>query len=401
MNRNYEDWIKEIAKKNIAIRHDIDFDIEMADKMMAIERKHGLKSYVYLDVHSPSYSIDDIAALIKKYPEFIYGLHINIAYFYPAEDCFGILLEDIKLLGKYTMVHSCVGHLYSERVIKKPEFNNVTIEQDLVNHPELPQSFYSFFSKRQRLISDSGGIIFSDPIDVIKNASNSESYFCLFHPIHYRFDGKVTYTKRLGGTGISSIEDIDRAQKSIGHITTYFSNGLANIPTLVYANNILNKIVNKRYRSKVVILDAGCGIGLLGAPLMLSNNVKYIGLDIEEKFITAGRRMFDYLGYEPQMIVGDIFKTQPKADVFVFLAYEDCPIDYDKLLKLIKENYKTVVMTIVTENRYEIAKKKGKKYWYIPEEKFESVMLEEYKIISKILFDDPKNGGRILYWMES
>jgi len=147
-NRNYCKWIKILTTdKSWIIRHDIDFDIGMARHMLNAERNMEVKSITYVDVHSPSYTINDILNLYNEFHNdgFMFGLHINTAYDNDKDDAIKQYKEDIELLRNNNInVHSCVGHLYSVNRIPVPEFSNLTIELNAKDYSDVP-SFWDAF----------------------------------------------------------------------------------------------------------------------------------------------------------------------------------------------------------------------------------------------------------------
>ncbi len=143
------------------------------------------------------------------------------------------------------------------------------------------------------------------------------------------------------------------------------------------------------------MIDAGCGIGLLGAYLVHYNNLKYTGFDIEPEFIHAGQVFFNLQGYCPKLYTANIYEHQPDGDILVFLAYEDCNPDYDELFSVCQK-YPEVLITIVGESMLDRAEDRGKQYEYIGEEVFETKFKKAFDVVEKM----PVLNKRTLYHLQ-
>ena len=136
--RSYRNWMKCLKNKDIILRHDVDFDIQTVRDMMEIEREQGLHSVVYVDVHSPSYSMDDIVRLYSDFKDdgFLFGLHINTAYDYKPKKAWKHFLKDVEDLKGNIEVDSCVAHWTRKGVkaewelrIRKPNVKGETSDE--------------------------------------------------------------------------------------------------------------------------------------------------------------------------------------------------------------------------------------------------------------------------------
>lgn len=411
--RSYKLWLKYCKEKNIVIRHDIDFDIKTAWRMLELERRFGLNSVVYVDIHSPSYSMDDIKELYNEYrgDGFSFGLHINVAYDYKTPDeAWEQYLEDIKTMRKEGIYpHSVVGHFYDARIVPVPPYSNRDIETNSTYQKDLPMSFKTAYFHRIKPIpmSDSGGKLcggynLKSPMEYFDYIKKGMPAYILAHPVHYRAteevwwrDQDAIYTKKLGGLPVNT-QNIHIIQSQFRkRLTTYSQQWIENTGHLAKAQDIIMKIAVAKYRELITVVDAGCSIGLLGMYLTEPNNLKYIGADIEPEYIAVGKDMYNALGYAPHLIVKDIFEGKHiPGDIFVFLAAEDLPIKYPKLYELCL-NYKDVILTTVTKERYGESKKRGKKYWYISERKFKEIFMVGFNLkIRATVY------GRYLYWLE-
>jgi hypothetical protein len=418
--RSYRNWIEYISKSNVnlIIRHDIDFDIKTVRKMMEIEKDNSLWSIIYVDIHSPSYTLEDIRSLYEDFHKdgFLFGIHINIAYdCSTGTECWQRYKEDIEILSKIIEIHSCTGHSYSSDVVRQPEHTNIDIEdksnRELGYPPSFPQAFNikPIIGRGVIRCADSAGRLVCIHEDdrlssnirkwLISLNDDTESVYYLAHPVYYYVSNNdVIFSKRFGlknkiiEVNISkALEITDRTY----NLTSYLSHSLKDLPHQVEARSCLHKMVKENYRKLYTIVDAACGIGLLGAYLLDFNNVKYIGVDINSKFIEAGKHFFNLLGYQPQLIVSDLYNSLPEGNVLVHLGYEDCDdVDYEKLYS-IANNYNDVLITITGKDMYEEAKTRDKFYNFISEEDFENVFLKSFEIVKKVCI--PKK--RVFYWL--
>lgn len=400
--RSYRNWMKLAKGKNILIRHDVDYDIVTLEKMLEIERHEGIQSVSYFDIHSPSYSEEQIANVIGRFKDngFLFGLHINTAYDYPADEAWEQYKKDVAYFKeKFRGCHSVVGHAYDSKVIKNPEYSNRDIEVASTDDPDMPDNFKKAFypDKPPYMMSDSGGGLSSmypvkDGRAFFYEMKPDYPSFVLLHPVHWRIDGDdVMFVKRLGGLP-NTTQNIHVIQaKFRKRLTTYCQTWIENTH-LWQVYNIIEHIARDNYRQYLRMVDAGCAVGLLGMYAMGINNLKYIGFDIEQEFIEVGREMYDAFGYSPDLRVNDLYDGEDiDGEIFVLAAAEDLPMDYDKIYEIAKK-YEHVVMTIVTKDRYEEAKAKGKKYWYIDDLQFQEkfgkafTLTSRYEINNRILY---------------
>jgi hypothetical protein len=357
--------------------------------MLKVEQELLLPSVCYVDVHSPSYDLQDIIDLYNDFSFISVGIHINTAYDY--KDPWNQYINDVENLRKYIDVHSCVGHFYSEKMVKKPKYTNVDIEKKSDETEGMPDSFLkTFFGSREGvfILRDSGGIITMS----INMAAKKNIKVLQTHPVYYvKKQGGVEFLGGIGRKKKPDKQEINHAQDKL--VTTpYLKQHLEKIGHMSYFMPLLKQIVNQRYKKLIRLVDVGCGIGLLGAHLLEYNNVKYFGVDVEPDFINTGKQLFESLGYGCPLYCGDVYKDElPDGDILVMLAYEDCPTDYYKLHEVLSK-YDEILITIISKKRFEEGKKRGKKYWYIDPGEFEKIF-KDYKIIKKI------EKSRILYWL--
>lgn len=405
MVRSYKGILKTIEPKKdqIVLRHDIDFDIRTARRMLEIEREYDFWSIVYVDVHSPSYSLKDIEKLYEAFCNdgFLFGIHINVAYRLRAPvSRFVQYKKDLATLGNILDIHSCTGHFYSATVADSGSYNNVWLERISSNYGG-PLSFSDIFEVENGRCADSGGkivciedrLITSD-IDKWVARLQQHGYF-LAHPIHYCIDGEdVMYIKKDSLDETRTVNEVLEETGEKFNLSTYLRHPLELIPHQTEARKLLSQFFTKNYDKMYTVVDVACGIGLLGTSLLKFHNVKYIGVDMTERFIRAGKYLFNELGYAPQLIVSDFFEYTPDGDIMILLGYEDCPIDYNKIHDIACK-FEDVMITIVGREMFEFAKTYGKEYNFISEEDFESIMLGDFSIVKKICI--PKK--RVFYWL--
>lgn len=377
--RSYKKWCDLISQsENIIIRHDIDFDIEVCRRMMEIERERGLTSVVYVDVHSPSYSMDDIRKLYEDFMEFDFGLHVNVAYDYEKDRANAEFVRDAANLREVIPVGSCSGHYYDSTLIDIPEYNNVDVEREGDESGYL-MSFDSQYGPFDMRFGDGGGKMLISIIDWLGSVKNKRCYIQI-HPVHYKItNGDVIYTKKIGaGDAVPDFKKI--SEKS----TPYFKG----VPFHVQSVSvILCEFARSNYRKLIRVIDAGCGVGYLGLGLQELHNVKYVGMDTEQRFLDVATDYYADLGYEPDFIQGNLYEKQPRGDCLVFLGYEDCYTDYDDLLEVCKQ-YSEVFISIITEHRYKEALERNKSYYYIERQEFEKKYLCYFTIKSYNLVGD-------------
>ena len=410
MSRSYKEWMgKIVAKKracpdlNLVIRHDVDFDIVTGGWMLEIERSIGLSSVVYLDIHSPSYGLYEIVELYKEFQDsHEFGIHINVAYDHVGkEECYQAFDDDLRILRDANFFpHSCAAHYYNTSILPVPEFHNGHVESwshnlNLLQQEYYPRSFHHlhFNGVKTKNLTDGGATLPKDGMEkFLENLEDTDKAYMSFHPIHFERNGTdVVYAKKIsGGTGPR------KAQESISQLLTpYLKTPMSELPHLYEAHRIIATRARERYREAIRVIDAGCGIGLLGAYLVHYNNLKYTGFDIEPKFVHAGQVFFDLQGYCPKLYAANIYDHQPEGDILAFLGYEDCDTDYDELFGICLK-YPEVLVTIVSESMRDRAKDRGKQYEYIGEEAFEAKFKKAFDVIEKI----PVPDKRTLYYLK-
>jgi len=199
----------------IVIRHDLDYEIVKAWRMLEIERELGLTSVVYFDVHCKNYGGPEIRNLYREFQPhgFLFGLHINIAYHHDGEaECLEVYDTDLRTLRHLGIEpHSVAAHFYPEDQAPKPEYHNGDIE--LWSHNMwksgldfYPRSFHGSFLRRPpdpgraNRISDGGNYI-SMPVEyfVGEYLKDYEHAWLSFHPIYYEENnGDLVFTGQIG-----------------------------------------------------------------------------------------------------------------------------------------------------------------------------------------------------------
>jgi hypothetical protein len=417
MTRKYSDWLKLLKKSNatFVLRHDIDYDIQMARKLMEIERRLGLSSIVYVLPNSPSYSISDIKKLYDDFKDdgFLFGIHIGHSYDNPdPEGAYKDYLNDLKTFEENGIkIHSCVAHYWESRIVPVPKYRNTAIEERS-NKENICPSFYTLYGGYKKL-SDSAGIIV--PNSFVFSLNGNEKYYLQTHPVYYHMEGDeaifsksmydpkaspANFAREIGELRCPSHHRIRKAQDSIKNnkgVTVFLASDwkvpLRNIEVLEW----LDQLIVNRHKELLEIVDIGGGIGILGAYIRKYLNVKYTGVDIEKDFIDAGKEMFKYLHLSPNLICSNLYEYCPKGNVLVFLAYEDCWTDYQQLYDVCK-NFDQIIITITAVGRFEDGKRRNKKYWYIPFSGFEEIFCQEgeFDIKSHKHFVNDRH----LYWLK-
>jgi len=142
-----------------------------------------------------------------------------------------------------------------------------------------------------------------------------------------------------------SVEMIEEVHQSIRNTSPYLERSLNKHLHQAWVLDLLQKIAKERKQTTVV--DVGCGIGLLGAYLLNLTNITYIGVDRVERYLEAGRKLFRKLGHYPSnLLCRNVYSDKlPKADILIFLGYEDEFTDYQRLYNICKE-YNEIMISI-------------------------------------------------------
>lgn len=408
MERSYTQWMRAAAAKkrecpdlNLIIRHDVDYDIKTCRRMLEIEREHGLTSVSYLDVHSPSYTLKDAAQLHNDFARygFKFGIHINVMYDYEdPKECCSVYHQDVIALRMAGIeVDSCATHYYSCSIIE-PQVG-IDLEHISGKSPDLPDPFISkYFKGNPSKLGDGGGVIRRDVLKWIALLRDDQEAFLLTHPVHYAASGRdLYYTKRLGRSSLPTREEIRLIHKSMkSELTPYLGMPINEQYHLFWTLQLIEEeLLAGRYRELVTIVDAGCGIGLLGAYLLGFHNVKYVGYDMEKKFVEQGRAFFHALGCTPDLRVANFYQYHPPGDILCFLGYEDCEVNYPRIYEICRQ-YPEVFITITGRAMMEYARKRGKHYAYISEKYFEEIFSEDFDVARRFRRD----GKRTLYHLK-
>lgn len=193
-----------------------------------------------------------------------------------------------------------------------------------------------------------------------------------------------------------STEVIEEVHQSIRNTSPYLERPLNKHLHQAWVFDLLQKVAKER--EQVIVVDAGCGIGLLGAYLLNLTNITYIGVDMVEKFLEAGRELFRKLGHPSNLLCCDIYIDEPpKADVFIFLGYEDEFTDYQRLYDICKK-YNEIMISIAGREMWEYTKsiRKYPPLNFISEKDFEDLFLRDFLIREKKKI----KRGRVLYWLQ-
>lgn len=198
-----------------------------------------------------------------------------------------------------------------------------------------------------------------------------------------------------------SEREIKRVHQSMEGMTSYLARSIEEHLHLKWVYDRLRCFLCVHGDKFHIVLDMGCGIGLLGAYLMCLKNVGYIGVDKEIKFLKIGGEMFERLGFVPgsyAFVRKDIRKdlTSPVTDIFTFTGYEDEFGDYQRLYEVCL-GYKDVFLSIIGREMWEHTIKVGcdPPFQFISEREFETIFREGFSLVEKFQFP----GGRVMYWL--
>lgn len=198
-----------------------------------------------------------------------------------------------------------------------------------------------------------------------------------------------------------SEREIKRIHQSMEGMSPYLARPVREHLHLRWAYNRLWHLFHSNKDRFYTILDMGCGIGLLGAYLMRLRNITYIGTTKRRKGLQIGKAMFSRLNCDPDYymfiqknIEEGSSSSFPRADVFVFMGYEDEFGDYQRLYE-VSLGYREVFLSIISSEMKEYTIRVGcdPPFYFIPEGDFKSIFQESFILIEKLWF--PR--GRIVY----
>lgn len=131
-------------KKQIILRHDVDFDVILALQMAEIEQKMGIAASYFFLTHANAYNFNDVPS--KKFRELGHyvGLHVDYTH--------ELITEDLAMQTYYSIHRPSKEHLgtnielstYNKKFFKKIEYysdsrcklpNTITKNGQLLIHP--------------------------------------------------------------------------------------------------------------------------------------------------------------------------------------------------------------------------------------------------------------------------
>jgi len=179
---------KKIPKKNnVILRHDVDFDVNIALKMARLEKKMGICSTYFFLIRSNSYNLlePSTIAQIKLIKQL--GHEISI-HFDPAiyrKNPLAGLKNELDLFKKLTGV--------APKILSFHRPSKIFLNDELVLG--MPHTYQNKYFVDIKYISDSGGGFFYDhPLETDAFKSNN-SIQLLVHPIWWMTDGKNNLEK--------------------------------------------------------------------------------------------------------------------------------------------------------------------------------------------------------------
>jgi len=290
-----------------------------------------------------------------------------------------------------------VGHFYPVEIAGRPKPSNKDLEElceQATGLPSFQKAFWGGGHPNWKL-GDGGGILAVHPEVFMSQVKGGKGFFS-FHPSNFDLFHDIIYTKIIGRSYHPDHSEIRQAQQDMAdRLTPYLATEAVLLPHLDEAIAWLQDLLAANYRRFFRVLDAGCGIGLLGAHLMHLNNVKYMGFDTSSKYISLAQELMNRIGYAPFLFQADIFSDPlPDADVLVYLGAEDCPCDYGELLDVVS-SYEYVLLTVMSKEGWLAAKSRGKEYIYIEEEDFDTKIRKDFQILAK------SRAKRILYILKN
>ena len=174
-------------KKNIILRHDIDFDIEKAHQVAKLESDMGITSTFFFLLRSDSYNF-----LEKKNLDYVLdiknkGHEISIHYDPTLySDFYDGLENELFLFEKITGVNPRIISFH------RPSKQILDNNSDILG---LPHTYQDKYFKDIKYISDSGGgFFYDDPINC-PEFKNNFSIQLLIHPIWWTTKGNNNIEK--------------------------------------------------------------------------------------------------------------------------------------------------------------------------------------------------------------
>ena len=174
-----------LPKKNLLLRHDVDFDVQLSLKLALHEHNNSIKSTYFFMLRSDSYNIFTPQNIEAAYKIKDLGHEISL-HFDP------LIYRDysIGLSHELEIFHSLFGIKPKIISIHRPN-------DDFINGIDIgiSHTYEKNFFKDIKYISDSGGLFkYDHPIksDAFKN---SDSIHLLLHPIWWTLDDKDNISK--------------------------------------------------------------------------------------------------------------------------------------------------------------------------------------------------------------
>ena len=390
MDRNYKnnlEIIKKYSQKGveIIIRHDVDFDIEILEKMLEIEKRLNISSIVYFlppELPNSPYTMEDISNLYQKYKDygFKFGLHLSYGYFTNDQnECIKMYNKTIELFKNNGIeLDSHSAHGYELKYAGPMLYNNFILENDIDKQNFPTKSFHHKYqtSDSSDHIYDSCGKLISivnkevlnykikrysdfegTNYKVYKHSENlltytldevmktSKKIWLLFHPVHWQMseDNNLYYNKFINVTiedkhlieGYRrNVDDFELILHDIKKHVPFDIHSIFSIkrPQILSTINALYTIITKNYTKKCILYDAGGGWGCLGLMFMEMENVKYICNDLNEDLIQKGKDIYKkHFDYIPKFVLENFYNLDSKnmtnnknnVTIFTHLDYEN------------------------------------------------------------------------------
>ena len=179
-NYNFVFFKKKIKKKNILLRHDVDFSLEDALIIAKFENRKKIKSNYFFLLSSPFYNILNyqdklIVNKIKKLGHYV-GVHFDPSIYKINKS--KALHKEIKIFNEIIGVQSKVFSLHRPGKLIKYKFG-----MNLIN------TYENKYFKKIKYLSDSGGSFrYSYPLEWLK-LNKDKPIQLLLHPIWWSKSG--------------------------------------------------------------------------------------------------------------------------------------------------------------------------------------------------------------------
>ena len=211
---NYYEKIKSLGKtllfnefkgqKCFLIRHDVDWDLELALKIAQLENNLEIKSTYFILVTSELYNI--LSPSNKKLINKIKNLNHEIGLHFDASNYKSNYNNHAKKEGK--ILESIIGQR-----VNSISLHNPSVDDFYPAFPSFNDAYSKKYFKKEYYLSDAR-FDFRDknPFDLIEKVNESFIQISL-HPLHYSYSGSTNYINIFNNLFTQRLKYFDQMQK--------------------------------------------------------------------------------------------------------------------------------------------------------------------------------------------